>query len=276
MTESAIVELGGVTHRYGDHLALDRLDLSIPAGCMAGLIGPDGVGKSTLLALAAGVRRIQTGRVTALSGDMADAGHRRMSAPRIAYMPQGLGRNLYPTLTVAENLDFFGRLFGHSAAERSRRSGELLAATGLAPFTGRPAGKLSGRSKQKLALCCALMHDQDLLILDGIPRTVEQSKLMDDHIDVFKVIHLSCDDEKEMFKRLRRRALKSNRVDDADEDVIRNRWKVYEKETFPVLEHYPKENIVSIDSLGSPARILHDILETVVPIQNKHFEAFAG
>jgi len=116
----------------------------------------------------------------------------------------------------------------------------------------------------------------DLLILDGIPRTVEQSKLMDDHIDVFKVIHLSCDDEKEMFKRLRRRALKSNRVDDADEDVIRNRWKVYEKETFPVLEHYPKENIVSIDSLGSPARILHDILETVVPIQNKHFEAFAG
>mgnify|MGYP001953758318 CR=1 FL=1 len=116
----------------------------------------------------------------------------------------------------------------------------------------------------------------DLLILDGIPRTVEQSKLMDSHIDVFKVIHLSCDDETEMFKRLRRRALKSNRVDDADEDVIRNRWKVYEKETFPVLEHYPKENIVSIDSLGSPARILHDILETVVPIQNKHFEAFAG
>ena len=166
MTESAIVELGGVTHRYGDHLALDRLDLSIPAGCMAGLIGPDGVGKSTLLALAAGVRLIQTGRVTALSGDMADAGHRRMSAPRIAYMPQGLGRNLYPTLSVAENLDFFGRLFGHSSAERSRRSGELLAATGLATFTGRPAGKLSGGMKQKLALCCALIHDPDLLILD--------------------------------------------------------------------------------------------------------------
>ncbi|XAM01162.1 nucleoside monophosphate kinase [Phycisphaeraceae bacterium D3-23] len=116
----------------------------------------------------------------------------------------------------------------------------------------------------------------DLLILDGIPRTVEQSKLMDEYIDVFKVIHLSCDDEEEMFKRLRRRALKSNRVDDADEEVIRRRWKVYETETFPVLGHYPKEDIVAIDSLGSPARILHDILETVVPIQNKHFEAFAG
>lgn len=116
----------------------------------------------------------------------------------------------------------------------------------------------------------------DLLILDGIPRTIEQSHLMDQHIDVFKVIHLSCDDEKEMFKRLRRRALKSNRVDDADEEVIRNRWKVYEQETFPVLKHYPEKDIVAIDSLGSPARILHDILETVVPIQNEHFEAFEG
>lgn len=118
-------------------------------------------------------------------------------------------------------------------------------------------------------------HD-DLLILDGIPRTVEQSKLMDEHIDVFKVIHLTCDDEKEMFKRLRRRALKSNRIDDADENVIRNRWKVYERETFPVLEHYPSDDIVPINSIGSPAQILHDILETVVPIQNAHFKTFEG
>jgi adenylate kinase len=116
----------------------------------------------------------------------------------------------------------------------------------------------------------------DLLILDGIPRTVEQSKLMDEHIDVFKVIHLTCDDEKEMFKRLRRRALKSNRIDDADEEVIRRRWKVYEKETYPVLEHYNRGDIVSINSIGSPAQILHDILETVVPIQNAHFKAFEG
>ena len=116
----------------------------------------------------------------------------------------------------------------------------------------------------------------DLLILDGIPRTVEQSKLMDDYIDVYKVIHLTCDDEEEMFKRLRRRALKSNRIDDADSDVIRHRWNVYETETYPVLQHYPQENIVPIDSIGSPAQILHDILETVVPIQNAHFEAFKG
>ncbi|MEX6508414.1 ribosome-associated ATPase/putative transporter RbbA [Jiella sp. M17.18] len=166
MSEGPIVDLAGVTHRYGAGLALDGLDLAVPAGGMAGLIGPDGVGKSTLLALAAGVRKIQTGRVRVLGGDMADAGHRRLSAPRIAYMPQGLGRNLYPTLSVRENLDFFGRLFGHAEAERRRRIGELLTATGLAPFPERPAGKLSGGMKQKLALCCALIHDPDLLILD--------------------------------------------------------------------------------------------------------------
>ena len=118
-------------------------------------------------------------------------------------------------------------------------------------------------------------HD-DLLILDGIPRTVEQSKLMDDHIHVYKVIHLTCSDEKEMFQRLRRRALKSNRIDDTDENVIRNRWEVYQRETAPVLEHYPKEDIVEIDSIGSPAVILHDILEVVTEIQNAHFKAFSG
>lgn len=118
-------------------------------------------------------------------------------------------------------------------------------------------------------------HD-DLLILDGIPRTVEQAHLMDEHIHVYKVIHLTCSDENEMFQRLRRRALKSNRIDDADENVIRNRWEVYQRETAPVLEHYPKEDIVEIDSIGSPAVILHDILEVVTTIQNTHFEAFSG
>ncbi len=93
-----------------------------------------------------------------LGGDMADGRHRDEVCPRIAYMPQGLGKNLYPTLSVEENLQFFGRLFGHDATERRRRIDDLTRSTGLHPFLARPAGKLSGGMKQKLALCCALIH----------------------------------------------------------------------------------------------------------------------
>src|SRR5690606_24494308 len=99
-------------------------------------------------------------------GDMADKRDRNRNCPRIAYMPQGLGKNLYPTLSVEENLQFFGRLFGHDPAERRRRIDDLTLSTGLHPFLQRPAGKLSGGMKQKLGLCCALIHDPDLLILD--------------------------------------------------------------------------------------------------------------
>nr|WP_219820625.1 ribosome-associated ATPase/putative transporter RbbA [Marinobacter persicus] len=161
-----VARLRDVSLRYGKVRALDEVTIDIPAGCMAGLIGPDGVGKSSLLALVAGARAVQTGQVAVLGGDMADAHHRRGVGPRIAYMPQGLGRNLYPTLTVSENLDFFGRLFGHDGGERARRIDALTGATGLRPFLDRAAGKLSGGMKQKLGLCCALIHDPDLLILD--------------------------------------------------------------------------------------------------------------
>ena len=133
---------------------------------MVGLIGPDGVGKSSLLSLLAGVRIIQEGTVEVLGGDMASKAHRKQVCPRIAYMPQGLGKNLYPTLSVEENLQFFARLFGHGAAERRQRIDELTQATGLFKFLERPAGKLSGGMKQKLGLCCALIHDPDFLILD--------------------------------------------------------------------------------------------------------------
>ncbi|MCQ4327607.1 multidrug ABC transporter ATP-binding protein [Stutzerimonas stutzeri] len=161
-----VARLAGVNLRYKETRALEGVDLEIPAGRMIGLIGPDGVGKSSLLALVSGARRIQEGTVEALGGDMASRQHRRAVCPRIAYMPQGLGKNLYPTLTVFENLDFFGRLFGQDAEERKARIAELTHSTGLAPFTERPAGKLSGGMKQKLGLCCALIHDPDLLILD--------------------------------------------------------------------------------------------------------------
>ncbi|OBY56440.1 MULTISPECIES: ribosome-associated ATPase/putative transporter RbbA [Pseudomonas] len=161
-----VAHLTGVSLRYGETRAVDDVSLAIPANRMVGLIGPDGVGKSSLLALLAGARKMQDGEIQVLGGDMRDVRHRRAVCPRIAYMPQGLGKNLYPTLSVFENVDFFGRLFGHDKAERERRIADLLQSTGLAPFAERPAGKLSGGMKQKLGLCCALIHDPDLLILD--------------------------------------------------------------------------------------------------------------
>lgn len=160
------VSLTGVHHAHGKSVALRALSLSIPSGTKLAIVGPDGVGKSTLLGLIAGVRRIQRGSVHVLGGDMASASHRTEAAPRIAYMPQGLGRNLYPTLSVVENIDFFARLYGQPEEYRRQRTNELLQVTGLAPFAGRPAGKLSGGMKQKLGLCCALVHDPDLLVLD--------------------------------------------------------------------------------------------------------------
>ncbi|MCA1247954.1 ribosome-associated ATPase/putative transporter RbbA [Massilia sp. MS-15] len=164
--DSAVARVDNLVLRYRHATALDGITLALPAGAMSGLIGPDGVGKSSLLAVLAGARRFHHGRVEVLGGDMRRAGVRVRASPRIAYMPQGLGRNLYPSLTVEENLQFFARLFGpDSGAARARI--ELLArSTGLYAFMARQAGMLSGGMKQKLGLCCALIHEPDLLILD--------------------------------------------------------------------------------------------------------------
>ncbi len=162
----SVASVKDVSQHYGKAVALDAITLDFPARKMIGLIGPDGVGKSTLLAMIAGVRRIQSGKVQVLDGDIANARFRNSVSARIAYLPQGLGKNLYPTLSVFENIDFFGRLFGQSKEERAARIDDLLASTDLTPFRDRPAGKLSGGMKQKLGLCCSLIHDPDLLILD--------------------------------------------------------------------------------------------------------------
>ncbi|HBX4529733.1 TPA: ribosome-associated ATPase/putative transporter RbbA [Klebsiella pneumoniae] len=165
-TSPPVALLEHVGQQFGATIALRDISLAIPARRMVGLIGPDGVGKSSLLSLIAGARIIEQGNVMVLGGDMRDVHHRREVCPKIAWMPQGLGKNLYHTLSVYENVDFFARLFGHDKAERELRINELLQSTGLGPFRDRPAGKLSGGMKQKLGLCCALIHDPQLLILD--------------------------------------------------------------------------------------------------------------
>src|SRR5699024_9108946 len=140
--------------------------LDLHRGDVAGVIGPDGVGKSTFLSLVAVARTIEDGEIRVVDVDMNDNTAREANCARIAYMPKRLGRNLYPTLSVFENIEFFARLFGQGRQERHEHIKELLASTGMSEFADRPAQKLSGGMKQKLGLCCALVHDPDLLILD--------------------------------------------------------------------------------------------------------------
>ncbi|WP_217357273.1 ribosome-associated ATPase/putative transporter RbbA [Ruegeria atlantica] len=158
--------VSGVRHKYRQRIALDNLSLDLPVGQLIGLIGPDGVGKSTLLGLITGAKKLQSGTIKVLGGSIDDRAHRHKICPAIAFMPQGLGRNLYAELSVRENLEFFSRLFGQGQQERDIRIAALLSATGLAPFSDRLMGKLSGGMKQKLGLCCALIHDPKLLVLD--------------------------------------------------------------------------------------------------------------
>lgn len=111
----------------------------------------------------------------------------------------------------------------------------------------------------------------DLLILDGIPRNLPQAEAMDQYLEVLLVIHLVCPNVDEMVMRMKRRALKENRLDDADEKVIRHRFKVYDDETKPVLGHYDPGIIREINALGAPADVLQNVLSVVVPVQNEHF-----
>ena len=111
----------------------------------------------------------------------------------------------------------------------------------------------------------------DLLVLDGIPRSLPQAETLDSYIEVLRVIHLVCKDKDEMVKRMKQRAIKENRLDDADESVIRKRFQVYDDETSPVLSHYSSELIREVDAIGSPARVLEHVLEELVPVQDEHF-----
>lgn len=112
---------------------------------------------------------------------------------------------------------------------------------------------------------------EDLLILDGIPRNRRQAELIEEHINVRHIVFLECKDEEAMIHRMRRRAIRENRADDADEKVIRRRFEVYKQESAPLLEYYPPEMISRVDAMGSPAAVLLQVLNCVVPVQNKHF-----
>jgi adenylate kinase len=110
--------------------------------------------------------------------------------------------------------------------------------------------------------------DSDLLVLDGIPRTVRQAVLLDEQVAVIKILHLVCDDVEQLVQRLRQRAEQQGRADDADEGIIRHRLGVYQRDTAQVLGYYPAEHIAPIDALRSPAEVFDQILHVVIPLLN--------
>lgn len=112
---------------------------------------------------------------------------------------------------------------------------------------------------------------EDLLVLDGIPRNLRQVEILGDHIEVLHIVHLVCSDEEAMIHRMRRRAIRENRADDANEEVIRKRFRVYHEESAPVLQAYPTEIVSQVDAIGSPAMVLRQVLDSVIPVQDAHF-----
>ncbi|MGJ8723503.1 MAG: adenylate kinase family protein [Roseibacillus sp.] len=108
--------------------------------------------------------------------------------------------------------------------------------------------------------------DIDLLILDGIPRNVRQAEIMRDHLIIHQVIHLSCPDRNELARRMRKRALKDNRFDDANDSVIEHRIQTYEEETKPILEYYGEEMTTDIDATGTPVKVLYDVIERLMKL----------
>ncbi len=113
--------------------------------------------------------------------------------------------------------------------------------------------------------------ENDLLVLDGIPRDIEQAELIAPYIDVLKIIYMVCEDREVMFERIRGRALKEYRQDDTDEAIVRHRWDIYKEKTEPLIDYYPQELIRIVDADKIPAEVLYNILDAVVPIQRQHF-----
>src|SRR5450631_3062933 len=157
-----VIAANNLTRRFGDLIAVDGLNLQIPEGELFGLVGSDGAGKTTTLRMLAGILDPHGGELMVL-GQEFPTGAERVKG-EVGYMSQRFG--LYPDLSVAENIAFYADIFGVTGVERRERTGRLLTFSGLAPFSDRLAGHLSGGMKQKLGLCCALIHKPRLLLLD--------------------------------------------------------------------------------------------------------------
>jgi len=164
--DTPAIRVEGFTKRYGKRVAADGLSLTVHAGEIYGLVGADGAGKSSLMKAVAGVLAFDAGTVEVFGTRVDSERSAEQVKRRIGFLPQGLGLNLYPDLSIEENVDFFGRLRGVPAAELLERKRQLLEMTRLDSFRARPMRQLSGGMKQKLGLVCTLIHEPDLVILD--------------------------------------------------------------------------------------------------------------
>lgn len=161
-----LVKVSGFGKSYRKRTAVEDVSFNVRPGELYGLLGPDGAGKSSLMKAIAGVMTFDEGCVEVFGVPLSSEAAAETIKDRIGFMPQGLGLNLYPELSVEENIDFFARLRLVSKQDLSRRKERLLAMTRLSPFRDRSMKKLSGGMKQKLGLICTLIHDPILLILD--------------------------------------------------------------------------------------------------------------
>jgi adenylate kinase len=185
-----------------------------------------------------------------------------------------------------------GKIIGSIPGFFHSSSGDIFRSMDLQSETGRLFWEYAGKGRlvpddvtvrvwrqfiKGMEMVNQFHPETEILILDGIPRSLSQARLLEETIDVAKVIYLNCPDTKKMIERLRRRALKENRFDDAKEDVIQKRLEVYERETKPVLEYYNTNNrIKEIDSTWSQIRVLRSIVEELVPLKetmDRNFDA---
>lgn len=164
--DTPAIRVEGFTKRYGKRVAADGLSMTVHAGEIYGLVGADGAGKSSLMKAVAGVLAFDAGIVEVFGTRVDNERSAEQVKRRIGFLPQGLGLNLYPDLSIEENVDFFGRLRSVPAAELLERKRQLLEMTRLDSFRARPMRQLSGGMKQKLGLVCTLIHEPDLVILD--------------------------------------------------------------------------------------------------------------
>ncbi len=165
-TNQSIIKVEAFGKSYRKTVAVSDVNLEVRRGQLYGLLGPDGAGKSSLMKAVAGVMSFEAGNVGVFDVRLDSEAASETIKDRIGFMPQGLGLNLYPELSVEENIDFFARLRLVPEHELFERKQQLLAMTRLAPFRNRLMKKLSGGMKQKLGLICTLIHEPELLILD--------------------------------------------------------------------------------------------------------------